>query len=302
MRDIIVLCGGKRSSEREVSICSGKNVAAELEKFFHTELIILNEDTLPYEVVNRHDAIIFPVTHGEFGEDGELQKLMEDAGLCYIGSDSVSSELCMNKFLTKKTVERVGIRVVPGLKLLIRDGQASLFDRKILNEDCILKPNDKGSSVYVRKTNNESFDDITKNLYDGEFILEKNIIGRDLTVGVLDGQALGIVEILPKHGLLDYEGKYTPGASERIYPANISSKIEKLVKQYAEDAYKACNCRDWARVDFMINADEAFFLEINTIPGMTATSFYPLSAKAAGISYESLLKRLILLAESRFKE
>lgn len=300
MKDIIVLCGGGRSSEREVSIRSGNMVYSELVKNFRAELVTLDEDALPENVASRQDAIIFPVTHGEFVEDGGLQRLMEDAGLCYIGSNSVVSALCMDKFATKGIVSKVGVPVVSGLKFSVKSGVASLKSADILPGDYVLKPNDKGSSVYVQKVNEKTFDDAVKSLYDGEFLLEKNIIGQDLTVGILDGKALEIVEILPKNGFLDYDNKYTPGASDRICPANIDPEVTNLIKQYAEAAYKACNCRDWARIDFMLNGDEVFFLEINTIPGMTATSFYPLSARAAGLSYEDMLAKLVNLAAARF--
>ncbi len=296
-RNIIVLCGGKRSSEREVSIHSGNMVAEALRKNFPTELVILDEDELPEHVLNKKDAIIFPVTHGEFGEDGGLQEIMESAGLCYVGSNSVSSKLCMDKAATKDVVTNFEVQVVPGLKFSIKDGIVSEFDRGILSEECIVKPNDKGSSVYVKKVNADTFDNEVKNLYDGEFLIEKNIVGRDLTIGILDGEALEVVEILPKKGFLDYKNKYTPGASDKICPANIELETTNIVKSYAEIAYKACQCRDWARVDFMLdNSGEVYFLEINTIPGMTATSFYPISAQAAGISYEDLLVKLVILA------
>ncbi len=298
-RNIIVLCGGKRSSEREVSIRSGNMVAEALRKNFPTELLVLDEDKLPEHVFNKKDAIIFPVTHGEFGEDGGLQEIMESAGLCYVGSSSASSKLCMDKSATKNVVTNFEVPVVPGLKFSIKDGIVSDFDRGILSEECIVKPNDKGSSVYVKKVNDDTFDREVKNLYDGEFLIEKNIVGRDLTIGILDGEALEVVEILPKKGFLDYKNKYTPGASDKICPANIDYEVTKAVKYYAEIAYKACQCRDWARVDFMLsNSGEVYFLEINTIPGMTATSFYPISAQAAGIPYEDLLVKLVILAEN----
>lgn len=301
MKKVIVLCGGKRSSEREISIKSGHMVATMLSKNFPTELVILDEDALPANVALEKDSIIFPVTHGEFGEDGSLQKLMEEENLCFIGSGSESSALCMDKFSTKNIVSKAGVPVVEGIKFSVKSGKPSVFAKEILADNCVLKPNDKGSSVYVKKVSSSTFIDTVKTLYDGEFLLEKDVGGCDLSIGVLDGKAMEVIEILPKNGFFNYENKYTPGASEEICPANIGQEATKIVKKYAEMAYKACKCRDWARVDFMIRGDEIFFLEINTIPGMTAVSLYPLSAKAAGISYENLLKILVNLAAARIK-
>ena len=125
-------------------------------------------------------------------------------------------------------------------------------------------------------------------------------MGKDLTVGVLNGRALEIVKILPKHEFLDYDSKYTVGASDRICPAPIGPEATEKIKAYSEIAYRNCGCRDWARVDFMIDdLGNVFFLEINTLPGMTHTSFYPLSAAAVGISYDDLLVKLVNLAAAR---
>lgn len=302
MRDVIVLYGGETSSEREISLRSGKMVADSLSKVMPVELVILNQDILPKEVAHRHDAIIFPVTLGEFGEDGGLQALIENANLCYVGSDSKSSRLCMNKILTKKTVAKFGVPVVEGIEFSIKNGHSINLNQSFLMQGgLVLKPNSRGSSIGVKKLNYKTFYDFLPKMFDGDFLIEKNIAGKDLTVGVLDGKALEIVEILPKVGFLDYNNKYTPGASDRICPANISSEATKLIKHYAEVVYNVCKCRDWARVDFMFgDKEEIFFLEINTIPGMTATSFYPLSAEAAGISYDDLLLILVQLAEKRF--
>lgn len=300
MRDVIVLTGGGSSLERDVSLRSAKIVAEELSKIVNTELVIFDKDELPIEVAARKDAIIFPVALGDFVEDGGLQKSMDEAGLCYIGSDSAASALCMNKSAAKDVVSRVGVPVVPGMKFSVKSGIPLSVDKNALSGDFILKPNDKGSSLYVKKVNRDTFEDAVKDLYDGEFLLEKNIIGQDLTIGLLDGEALGVVKILPKHDFLDYDGKYVPGAAEKIYPADISPEATVAVKKYAELAYKACRCRDWARIDFMISGDKIFFLEINTSPGMTTTSLYPLSALAAGVSYKEFLTKLINLANERF--
>ncbi|MDR0595466.1 MAG: D-alanine--D-alanine ligase, partial [Puniceicoccales bacterium] len=291
MRDVIILSGGERSSERDVSLRSGRALYDSLSKNFRTELIVYDKDELPSVVVERRDAIIFPITLGEFGEDGGLQALMDNAGLCYVGSGREASALCMDKFATKATVAERSVPVIDGVKFSVKGGKAMDLSKGFrFTGDCVLKPNDRGSSIGVKKVAGENIDAALINAHDGEFLLEKNIVGKDLTVGVLDGRALEVVEILPKHGFLDYDSKYTVGAADKICPAPISPGATKKVKTYAETAYRACGCRDWARVDFMINdSGDVFFLEVNTIPGMTQTSFYPLSAQTAGISFDDLL-------------
>ncbi|MDR0679530.1 MAG: D-alanine--D-alanine ligase [Puniceicoccales bacterium] len=300
MRDVIILSGGERSSERDVSLRSGMALYDSLSKNFRTELIVYDKDELPSAIAERHDAIIFPITLGEFGEDGGLQALMDSAGLCYVGSGREASDLCMNKFAAKATVAERGVPVIDGVKFSVKGGKAMDLSRFRLAGDCVLKPNDRGSSIGVKKVTGENIDAALIDAHDGEFLLEKNIVGKDLTVGVLDGQALEVVEILPKHGFLDYDSKYTVGAADKICPASIGPEATKKVKAYAETAYRACGCRDWARIDFMIDdSGDMFFLEVNTIPGMTQTSFYPLSAQGAGISFDDLLIKLIDLANTR---
>ncbi|MDR2436314.1 MAG: D-alanine--D-alanine ligase [Puniceicoccales bacterium] len=299
-KNVIVLAGGERSSEREISLRSGRLVYASLLKNFRAELIIYDRDELPDGMAGRRDAIIFPMTPGEFGEDGGLQALMDDAGLCYVGSGKEASALCMNKCAAKKVVADSGVPIVGGVRFFVRGGKAVGLDASHLSGDYVLKPNDRGSSIGVKKINAENIGEAIAEAHDGEFLLETNITGKDLTVGVLDGRALGIVEILPKHGFLDYNSKYAVGASDRICPAPIGPEATEKIKTYSEIAYRRCGCRDWARVDFMIDDfGNVFFLEINTLPGMAQLSFYPLSAAAAGISYDDLLVKLVNLAALR---
>ncbi|MDR3273960.1 MAG: D-alanine--D-alanine ligase [Puniceicoccales bacterium] len=302
MKDVIILSGGERSSERDVSLRSGRMLYTSLSKSFKTKLVVYDRDELPSDVAKRRDAIIFPITLGEFGEDGGLQALMDEAGLCYVGSGREASALCMNKFATKNVVAKNGVPVVDGVKFTIKGNRAMDLDRSRLSGDCVLKPNDRGSSIGVKKIEAKDIDAAIADTRDGEFLLEKNILGKDLTVGVLDGQALEVVEILPKHGFLDYNNKYTEGASDKICPAPIGAEATENVKRYSEIAYCACGCRDWARVDFLIDDfGNVFFLEVNTIPGMTQTSFYPISAQASGFSYDALLIKLVNLAGARFE-
>ncbi|MDR1413772.1 MAG: D-alanine--D-alanine ligase [Puniceicoccales bacterium] len=300
---VIVLCGGKSSSEREISLLSGENVYQTCKELFPTEKIILNEDCLPAMVREAKNSIIFPMTLGEFGEDGRLQALLEAAELTFIGSDSHASALCMNKFLSNQTVSQKGVPVIDGIKISKENLPPVETIVESIGTDLFIKPNAKGSSLGARIiSSKEDLMEIMANIDSGEYILGKKITGIDLTVAVIDGKALEVVEILPKHGFLDYDNKYVPGRSDKICPAKISTGITRKIKNCSEFVFSCCKCRDWARMDFILQNDGTFFfLETNTIPGMTRSSFFPLSAEAAGISMPNLIEKLVKLAANRMR-
>jgi D-alanine-D-alanine ligase len=300
--NVMILCGGKASSEREISLLSGENVYRECKQLFPAEKIILDEDYLPSHVQKAKNSIIFPLTLGEFGEDGGLQTLLEEAGLTFVGSDSKTSALCMDKFLSKQVVSREGILVIDGIKFSRNNLPSVDAVASSMGTDLFIKPNAKGSSLGAHII--ASKDDLVaalNNINDGgEYILEKRVAGIDLTVAVLDGKALEVVEILPKHGFLDYDNKYIPGRSDKICPAEIPQSIAKKIKDCSELIFTCCKCRDWARMDFILQSDGSlFFLETNTIPGMTKNSFFPISAAAAGMDMPGLVKKLVGLAAAR---
>jgi D-alanine-D-alanine ligase len=269
---------------------------------FPTEKVILESDDLPLHVRKATDSVIFPETLGEFGEDGKLQALMEAAGLTFVGSGSESSALCMDKTMTKRIVSEHGIRVPNGISIKKSNTPAVGEIIASLGECLFLKPNARGSSIGARviSSKHELEEAINAMPDDMEYVVESKINGIDLTVAVLDGQAFEVVEILPKRGFLDYDNKYITGMSDKICPARIAKDVEEMVKRHGELAFKCCNCRDWARVDFMLcDGGELFFFEVNTIPGMTETSFFPISVAAAGIDQKTLVARLVNLAASR---
>ncbi|MDR1457470.1 MAG: D-alanine--D-alanine ligase [Puniceicoccales bacterium] len=301
-REVIILTGGYSSSEKEISLLSSETVCQVCQNILPTTEIVLSRDKLPEEAISK-DAIIFPVAHGEFMEDGGLQAAMEAEDLTFIGSDSKASALCMNKSLTKQIVSEAGIPVIDGIKFVPANVPSSHLISNTLGHNLFIKPNAKGSSIGTHVISSEmelglTIHRLNENM---EYIAERRIDGIDLTVAILDGKALEIVEILPKYGFLDYRNKYTPGYSSKICPARIPEDTKNMVKRYCEMAFKCCGCRDWARVDFLFqkNTGKVFFLEINTIPGMTQNSFYPMSASAAGIDLPALISALINLAADR---
>ncbi len=297
---IVILAGGV-GPEREVSLLSGRALCDSLSKKYDTRLIDLKVRNLPQSISPERD-VIFPVIHGEFGEDGELQKLLDLAGFEYSGSGYESSSLCMNKSKAKKRVSGEGVRVPKGLEFKDPGTLDTAEIVSVLGNDLILKPIDQGSSVSLFLISGE--DELSQTLADlkqGNWLLEERIFGREVTIGVLDETTMGIVEVIPVGGVYDYERKYTPGSTEYRFPAVIDLEIEAEIKEFALKAYCSCNCRDFARVDFMVCEDgNAHFLEINTLPGLTTTSLLPKSASSSGYNFDQLTGKLVSPAISRF--
>lgn len=301
MPQIVVLCGGV-GSEREVSLRSGHAVAEALSAGFQVRLEELNSRAVP-EGIDPHRSIVFPALHGEFGEDGQLQSLLEEAGVHYAGSDAESSRLCMDKAATKKVAEDLGIAVP---KAITFDGaQAPLADEVIkeLGASLVVKPADQGSSVGLHFAESRSGLGIAlSSIRSGNWLIEQRIRGRELTVGILGGRALGVVEIVSQSGVYDYKAKYTAGSTEYRYPAELPPKIERQIKDQAAQLFKACACRDFSRVDFLLEGELPYFLEINTLPGLTATSLLPKSASCEGLEFEQLAGELVRPAIERFQK
>lgn len=297
---VIVLYGGV-GSEREVSLRSGEAVAQALRARFSVEAWLLQQEALP-AALDAGAHIVFPALHGSFGEDGQLQALLEAAGIHYCGSDAVASRLCMDKAATKAIASDLRIAVPAALSF---DGaQAPLADAVIeqLGASLVIKPADQGSSVGLHFTEHRSALGVTlSGIRSGNWLIEQRIRGRELTVGVLKGAAMGIVEIVSQSGVYDYQAKYTPGSTEYQYPASLEPAVEAKIKDHAEQLFDACGCRDFARVDFLLEGTRPYFLEINTLPGLTATSLLPKSASCVGFDFEQLAAELVAPAIARFQ-
>lgn len=298
---ILVLSGGT-SEEREVSLASGQAFAAALEKKHHAKLLIIEEESLP-EGIQAVDTVVFPALHGGFGEGGELQSLLEQAGIEYCGSDSAASRLCMDKAETKKVALECD---VPTPKWLTFDAaETPLADDVIaqIGTSLVVKPVDEGSSVGLHFVEHRSELGVAlSNIHAGRWLIEQRIRGRELTVGLLDGKAMGVVEIISRSGVYDFKAKYTPGSTEYRFPAELDQPVEGRVKEYAERLYAACGCRDFARIDFLLQDEQLYFLEVNTLPGLTATSLLPKSAVCVGHDFESLASALVAPALKRLSD
>ena len=299
---VIAVFSGGTSAEREVSLGSGRACAMALARSFLTRSFELSANALPAGLdASRH--VVFSTLHGTFGEDGQMQQLLEKAGVAYAGCDAVSSALTMNKSATKA---RVGAQGVPCAQARVFAHDAPLAAEELvaaLGTELVVKPNAEGSSVGLRLIENvDQLKAALVQLTPGEWLVERRIRGRELSVGVLNGEPMGVVEIRPKSGVYDYASKYTKGMTEYFAPAPLTAAQTAVVQSAARTAFAACCCRDYARVDFIFSSDDQpFFLEINTLPGMKETSLLPMSARCVGLDFVALVRELVKPALERFR-
>jgi D-alanine-D-alanine ligase len=299
---VIAVFAGGTSSEREVSVGSGKACAIALARSFTTRLFDVTADALP-EGYDPRQQVVFSTLHGTFGEDGGMQKLVEKAGGAHAGSDAASSRLTMDKDLTKKAVSARGVRVAEGMAFDAAAKPSPAEVARRLGTRVVVKPNNEGSSVGLSVVGDMAgLEAALGGISRGRWLVERRIDGRELTVGVLGGSAMGVVEIRPNSGVFDYTSKYTKGLTEYLAPAPIDEAQAAAARAAAEGAFAACGCRDYARVDFMLSSSgELFLLEINTLPGMKETSLLPMSARCAGLDFTALVREMVSPAVERFR-
>lgn len=298
---IWVLCGGT-SAEREVSLRSGAAIAEALAARHRVQMCPLEGDALP-DGLDPLRTLVFPALHGGFGENGGLQALLESAGVEYSGSDAQASRLCMDKVATKEVARRMGIATPEWWAF--RGEAAPLADAVIerLGSSLVIKPADEGSSVGLHFAEHRSALGVAlSQIHSGNWLIEQRITGRELTIGVLGGRALGIVEVISSSGVYDYRAKYTPGSSEYRYPAELAAPVTAAIERAAEVLFEACGCRDFARIDFLLDNEGPKFLEINTLPGLTATSLLPKSASCRGYDFRALADALVGPAIARLNQ
>jgi D-alanine-D-alanine ligase len=236
--------------------------------------------------------LIFNLIHGTFGEDGGLQSLLEERGLAYTGEGSEESRVAFDKILTKQALEKAGVPT-PRWEIL-RAGQQPSLPLPI-----VIKAPRQGSSVGVHLIH--TAEQIPAALADclkhgEEILVEELVSGRELTVGILGGEALPVVEIKPKEGFYDYTNKYTKGATEYLVPAPLSSAETEAVQSAAIAANKALGLKVYCRVDVLLSASGPSVLEVNTIPGMTETSLLPKAAVASGLDFVTLCTKIASLS------
>jgi D-alanine-D-alanine ligase len=295
---ITVLLGGF-SAERAVSLNSGAAVARALRSLGHDVREVDPPDeswSLPAGT-----DVVFLALHGTYGEDGAVQQRLEELGVPYTGCGPEASRAAFDKVITKQRCIDAGI---PTARFLVLDSPGAVWPMG-WQPPVVLKPVRQGSSVGLQIV--ERVADWSQALsealrYDGQVLMEERIIGRETTVGILDGRALPIVEVRPKQGAYDYTNKYTAGASEYFCPAPFDPPVSQAIQAAALGAFNAIGGRDYGRVDVMVRANgEPVVLEVNTLPGMTDTSLLPKAGEAAGLSYAELCQRMVELALRRRK-
>lgn len=246
--------------------------------------------------------LAFLTLHGKWGEDGSIQSLLELRGIKYSGSKALSSAVAMDKAMSKILFKEYGVETPQGFLIEEPSYNIKSVFEKIEAEfgfPVVVKPNDQGSTVglTICKDKAKLPDSInTAFEFASNVLIEEYIPGRELTVAILDGEALPPLEIKPRSGFYDYESKYTKGLTEYEVPARVSEEITMKLKKQALQAFKALRCEGYARVDFRLNEQSNIYcLEVNTLPGMTATSLVPKMAKVVGISFEQLVEKIIQL-------
>ncbi|MDO8260154.1 MAG: D-alanine--D-alanine ligase [Candidatus Magasanikbacteria bacterium] len=300
----LALLSGGTSSERDISLISGEAVFGALDKtkyeIFRYDLKTDLENFIT-DALEKKFSLVLPILHGAVGEDGKLQGMLEILNLKYVFSNTLAHAIAMDKNIAKTIVRSVDIPTPESILITKTDNYNLNKIIEKLGFPIMVKPIDTGSSVGISKANNsvELSTGISKALqYSNDIILEKYITGREFTVPVMGNknpEALPVIEIIPKLAdFYDYRSKYEEGGSEHICPAQIDKALSDKLKTAAIKIFKAMKCSDLARVDFMMDAENNFyFIEINTIPGMTSVSLVPDAARATGLEFSEFLDNLI---------
>lgn len=294
---VAVVMGGP-SAEREVSLNTGAAIANALREYGYTNVVEIDLDPRNFgkQLAESKAEVVFNAVHGLYGEDGRLQTLLEIREMPYTGSGMIASVSCMDKVITKRMLRDAGISTPA---CLIINKKESGIKEKIMQRfslPVVIKPASQGSSIGVEIVKEEKkLDEALANAfkYSRDILVEEFIGGKELTVAMMqkDGDvvALPVIHIAPHSGTYDYHSKYTKGATEYICPADLDEETTKKVQEISKQAYEVLGCSGVARADVMLDEEgNGYVLEINTVPGMTATSLVPKAAAAAGISFPEL--------------
>ncbi|MFO7651372.1 MAG: D-alanine--D-alanine ligase [bacterium] len=298
-RKIGVLMGGW-SSEREISLLSGQRVLNSLKnQGFQAAAVDINRNFVT-QIRDAKIDLAFIILHGRPGEDGSIQGYLDMLGVPYTGSGVTASAVCMDKVFTKELFRRWDIPTPDDVVIGADDPVASALAEaeKRFGYPMIAKPRAEGSSVGIellegRRGANERCERVRRGF--GDILLEQFIPGMVATVGILVNEALPILELVPKRQkFYDYEAKYTRGETDFVLPARLDAKVEAQIKEMALRAFRRVGCKGFARIDLLVKAAKhPYFLEINTLPGLTDVSDLPAEAEAAGISYDELIFRIL---------
>ena len=242
--------------------------------------------------------VVFLALHGACGEDGRIQAALDLLGVKYTGSGCLGSALAMDKDLTKRIVTPEGVRTPEWRTVTYAEADIPAIAEK-QKLPVVVKPVDSGSSmgVAIARTKEELSDALRANLGQRRVILEQYVVGREIDVAVLDGKSLPSIEIIPKQGFYDYVNKYQAGATVEICPTPIDPEIERKLQETALKVHNALGLAAYSRSDYIVDEKgDIYFLEINTLPGMTPTSLLPQEAAAVGINYDALCQKIVDMA------
>jgi len=306
MKEKILVIYGGVSREREISLISGQRVSRALKRLgYQVTLFDLKRSNLASLMeLKRHD-LAFIALHGNFGEDGKIQSLFDLMGMKYTGSSALTSAICFDKNITYQLTEKITTQPIH-VKLSSCDDIEKLDWHHF---PAIVKPNAEGSSIGIELIRNRKMlkSSLKRaiNSYSG-VLLEEFVAGRELSISVLEIDAkpvvLPILEIKPKRDFYDFDAKYTQGLTEFIVPASLDDHYTKRLEELASDIFSALGCRHMCRIDGIFSEGSFYFLEVNTIPGLTELSDMPQSAAAMGMSFEDLINTIVREALRKEKE
>ncbi len=297
--DITVLAGGP-SDEREVSIASGSAIAAALSRIGHRVTVSdISPDNLTS--LDRPADIVFIALHGAFGEDGQLQETLERRGITFTGTGAAASAIVMNKAKTKQRLIECGL---PTPRFDVATHSRIVAAARRWRLPVIVKPVDSGSSVdtVIARDRHRFLHAVTAVVRKhSQAMIEELIEGPELTVGILGNRALPVIEIRTKREFYDYQAKYIDDDTEYLFDIDLPRELLRRIQTMSVQAATALECRDFCRVDWMVDAitHEPFILELNTIPGFTSHSLLPKAAAKAGIPFDELCQQIINLARQR---
>ena len=297
-KTIAVLQGGM-SAEREVSLRTGAAAASALMARGYRIVSIDADRDLPRRLIDEKIDIAFICLHGRNGEDGRVQGLLELLQIPYTGSGVLASSLMIDKVATKEALLYHRF-VTPDFRVIRRGESVEAFVATVVNGPKVVKPSREGSTIGISVAHNQ--DALRAGLeqamaLDRTVVVEEFVDGAELTVSVLNGRALPIIQIVPRGGFYDYRAKYTAGQTEYLLPAPIADDLTSEIQSVSEQIYRALGCRGAVRVDYMLKEKSFYCLEVNTIPGMTETSLLPKAAQAAGLTFGDLVEQILLDAD-----
>lgn len=283
---IAVFMGGI-SSEKEVSVRTGTAILNSLiRQGYDAYGVTLDKNNLLTAFIENEYDLAYLALHGEYGEDGRIQGLLDILGKKYTGCGMISSAVSMDKDLTKKIAQAVGVRTP---KSYTRENLENIDKFPV-----VVKPSTEGSTVglYICHNKEELLNAVEKS-GDKDLVIEEFIKGEELTVGVLEGEPLGVLKITPKIGLYDYKSKYTAGMTEYEYPAKISEKSYQEAMECATIIHNSLKMKGVSRSDFILKDGELYFLEVNSCPGMTETSLVPKLATLKGYTFDDITRKIV---------